>query len=98
MNDHHSGVEPLIQLRQITKTYRMGDVEVHALRGISLEIEQGEFAAIMGPSGSGKSTLMNIVGCLDLPSGGVYRLGGVDVQKLNDDDLASIRNQRIGFV
>jgi len=90
--------EPLIVLRDIAKVYQMGTVEVHALRGVTLEIERGEFMSIMGPSGSGKSTLMNIVGCLDLPTSGTYRLGGVDVQQLGDDQLAEIRNQRIGFV
>jgi len=90
--------EPLIVLRDITKTYYMGTVEVKALRGVSLDIAQGELVSIMGPSGSGKSTLMNILGCLDLPTSGTYRLSGVDVQQLDDDQLAEIRNQRIGFV
>lgn len=88
----------LIEIDQLTKTYRMGDVEVHALRGASLKINEGELLAIMGPSGSGKSTLMNIVGCLDQPSSGTYLLDGVDVGKLNDNQLADIRNQKIGFV
>jgi len=88
----------LINIRNLTKTYRMGDVEVQALRGVSLEIAQGELVAIMGPSGSGKSTLMNILGCLDQPSGGAYLLDNIDVGKLNDNQLAEIRNQKIGFV
>jgi putative ABC transport system ATP-binding protein len=89
---------PLIDIRDVTKVYKMGDVEVHALRGVSLAIEEGEMVAIMGPSGSGKSTLMNVLGCLDQPSGGSYLLDGVDVGGLNDDQLAAIRNRKIGFV
>src|SRR6266496_3500723 len=88
----------LIEVQNLTKTYTMGDVEVHALRGISLTIGEGEMVAIMGPSGSGKSTLMNIIGCLDQPSDGAYLLDGVDVGSLNDNQLAAIRNQKIGFV
>lgn len=87
-----------IEMRGITKTYIMGDQEVHALRGVSLDVPDGEFVAIMGPSGSGKSTLMNIVGCLDQPSNGTYKLDGVEVSGLTDDDLALIRNRKIGFV
>ena len=88
----------LIRIEDISKTYHMGDVQVHALRGVSLEIAEGEFVSIMGPSGSGKSTLMNIVGCLDQPTAGRYWLDGTDVSKLNDNRLAEIRNRKIGFV
>lgn len=97
MNLDHNA-PPLIQIENVTKIYQMGDVEVHALRGVSLEVREGEFAAIMGPSGSGKSTLMNIIGCLDQPTSGIYRLNGTDVSKLDDNALAEIRNRRIGFV
>ena len=88
----------LIKLRDITKVYQLGDVEVHALRGVDLGIEDGEFVSIMGPSGSGKSTLMNIIGCLDQPTSGRYWLDETDVSQLNDDRLAEIRNRKIGFV
>jgi putative ABC transport system ATP-binding protein len=88
----------LISLDHIHKTYLMGDVEIHALRGVSLEIRRGEFVAIMGTSGSGKSTTMNILGCLDKPSRGHYYLDGEDVSKLSRDELADIRNRKIGFV
>ena len=88
----------LIEARDLTKVYAMGDQTVHALRGVSLDIEEGAFVAIMGASGSGKSTLMNILGCLDLPTEGIYRLAGEPVEQMAGDQLASIRNRRIGFV
>ncbi|HKV86845.1 MAG TPA: ABC transporter ATP-binding protein [Candidatus Dormibacteraeota bacterium] len=88
----------MITLEGVTKTYHMGKVEVQALRGIDLQVAEGDFVAIMGASGSGKSTLMNIIGCLDVPSGGRYTLDGTDVARLGDDQLANIRNKKIGFV
>jgi putative ABC transport system ATP-binding protein len=88
----------VIEAENITKTYKMGQVEVHALCGVSLKIARGEIVAIMGPSGSGKSTLMNIIGCLDLPTSGEYILDGERVSDLKDDQLAEIRNRKVGFV
>ncbi|MCG8347084.1 MAG: ABC transporter ATP-binding protein [Chloroflexales bacterium] len=89
---------PLIDVQSVTKAYQMGDIAVQALRGVSFTIAEGEMVAIMGPSGSGKSTLMNILGCLDQPTAGSYCLDGVDVGGLNDNQLADIRNRKIGFV
>lgn len=88
----------VIQLQEIKKVYIMGDTEVHALDGVSLEIKKNEYVAIMGPSGSGKSTLMNIIGCLDTPTSGLYLFNGVNVSEMNDNQLAKIRNKEIGFV
>src|SRR5687768_5487987 len=88
----------LIEKRDLWKTYVMGEEEIHALRGVSIQIERGEYVAIMGPSGSGKSTLMNLIGCLDTPSKGSYLLNGKQVSEMNDNELARIRNQEIGFV
>lgn len=90
--------EPLIVVNDLAKTYKMGKMEVRALRHVSLTIEQGEFVAIMGPSGSGKSTFMNLIGCLDKPSEGSYNLDGIEVARLTDNQLAEIRNKKIGFV
>lgn len=88
----------VIEIESLTKRYRMGDTEVHALAGVSLSIADGELVAIMGPSGSGKSTLMNILGCLDVPTSGRYALAGQEVSRLSDDQLAAVRSRKIGFV
>jgi putative ABC transport system ATP-binding protein len=88
----------MIEIENVTKVYQMGEMEVHALRGVSMEINDGEFMTIMGPSGSGKSTLMNVLGCLDSPTEGRYSLNGQDVGNLSDSDLAHVRNREIGFV
>ncbi len=88
----------LIRLQEISRRYQMGAETVHALRGVSLEIQRGEYVAIMGPSGSGKSTLMNLLGCLDTPTGGTYELNGSQVSEMNENQLAEIRNREIGFV
>jgi putative ABC transport system ATP-binding protein len=89
---------PVIDVQDVHKTYILGKTHVHALRGVSLKVYPGEFVAIMGPSGSGKSTFMNIIGCLDRPTSGSYKLDGVEVAKLTDNQLAEIRNRKIGFV
>src|SRR5438876_9260174 len=89
---------PLIHLEKISRRYQMGAETIHALREVSLELERGEYVAIMGPSGSGKSTLMNLVGCLDTPTSGLYELNGANVSEMDDNQLAEIRNREIGFV
>jgi putative ABC transport system ATP-binding protein len=93
-----TGAAPVIELRELVRVYRTGRLEVAALRGVDLDIWPGDFLAILGPSGSGKSTLMNIIGCLDRPTSGSYRLGGTPIQDLTDDDLARVRGRAIGFV
>src|SRR4029453_13385019 len=89
---------PLIETRDLWKSYQMGDEQIHALRGVSIQIQRGEYVAIMGPSGSGKSTLMNLIGCLDTPSKGTYLLNDKEVSTMSDNELARIRNEEIGFV
>jgi putative ABC transport system ATP-binding protein len=93
-----NGPRPVIALENVVKTYRMGDIEVNALRGVSLVVNPGDFVAIMGASGSGKSTMMNIIGCLDVPSRGRYWIDGVDVRRLDEATLARVRNRKIGFI
>src|SRR5579862_5221451 len=92
------GAKPVIRLENVYKTYDLGEIQVQALRGVSLEVYQGEFVAVMGPSGSGKSTVMNILGCLDRPTRGHYFLDGVDVSQMSKTELARIRNRKLGFV
>jgi putative ABC transport system ATP-binding protein len=89
---------PVVEMRDVAKTYRLGDIEVPALRGVSFAVDTGEYVAVMGPSGSGKSTLMNLIGCLDKPTRGTYRLDGVDIADQSDQQLAAIRLKKLGFV
>jgi putative ABC transport system ATP-binding protein len=91
-------MKPVIQIQDVKKVYRLGEVEVSALNGVSLQVEPGEMVALTGPSGSGKSTLMNIIGCLDTPTSGTYYLDGAQADRMNEDELAQIRNKKIGFV
>jgi putative ABC transport system ATP-binding protein len=93
-----AGGKPVIRLENVFKTYDLGEIQVHALRGVTLEVSEGEFVAVMGPSGSGKSTIMNILGCLDRPTKGHYFLDGVDVSGMSKTELARIRNRKLGFV
>ncbi len=99
-SENGNGLKPnvLISMRNIWKTYQMGSEQLHALKGVSFEVEKGEYVAIIGPSGSGKSTLMNLIGCLDSPTQGEYWINGQEVAKMTDDELARIRNKEIGFV
>src|SRR5436190_13050589 len=89
---------PVILLKDVHKIYQTGEIEVHALRGVSLEVHRGEFVAVMGPSGSGKSTFMNLIGCLDRPTSGSYILNGIPVASLTRDALADVRNRELGFI
>ena len=89
---------PIAEVVDLVKTYHLGEIEVNALKGVSLAFEEGDYVAIMGPSGSGKSTLMNLLGCLDRPTGGQYLLGGLDVSQFSDDELSDVRSQRLGFI
>jgi len=98
LNNGNGNRAHLIEMHELTRVYQLGPQEIYALRGVDLIVEQGEYVAIMGPSGSGKSTLMNIIGCLDRPSAGKYILDGTPVESMNDDELAAVRNKKIGFV